>query len=107
MDYDFFNVLNITFDNGRPFSKENPADRDGFIINETAQKNLRLENGSNEEINWNRDGTLFKGTVIGVVKDFNYQSLHQPVRPLIFRLTPNFNYVLVKQSNVKSNFYYS
>lgn len=96
VDYDFFNVLNITFANGRAFSKENPADRDGFIINETAQKNLRLENGSNEEINWNRDGTLFKGTVIGVVKDFNYQSLHQPVRPLIFRLTPNFNYVLVK-----------
>jgi putative ABC transport system permease protein len=96
VDYDFFNVLNIPFADGRPFARDNPADRDGFVINETAQRTLGLQHGTGEEITWDRDDAPTKGKVIGVVKDFNFQSLHEPVRPLIFRLAPNFNYVLVK-----------
>jgi putative ABC transport system permease protein len=32
------------------------------------------------------------------VRDFHFQSLHEPIRPLIFRLSPNFNYVMIKMS---------
>ncbi len=96
VDYDFFQVMGIKFAEGRSFSKENPADRDAFIINETAAKNLYPRGAIGKEFSWDFDTGAIKGTVIGVVKDFNFQSLHQPVRPLLFKLSHSFNYVLVK-----------
>ena len=96
IDYDFFNVMGIEFKEGRPFTRENPADKDGFIINETAANNLFPEGALGKEFSWDFDPGMVQGTVIGVVKDFHFQSLHQPVRPLLFRLMPYYNYVIVK-----------
>ncbi len=96
VDYDFFDILGISFVEGRPFLKENPADRDAFILNETAARYLYPRGALGKEITWDRDGGQIKGSVIGIVKDFHFQSLHQPVRPLLFKLSPNFNYVLLK-----------
>ncbi len=96
IDYDFFDVMGIEFKEGRPFSRENPADKDGFIINETAANNLFPEGALGKEFSWDFDPGMVRGTVIGVVKNFHFQSLHQPVRPLLFRLMPYYNYVIVK-----------
>jgi putative ABC transport system permease protein len=96
IDYDFFNLMDIKFADGRPFSKENPADRDAFILNETAAKNLYAGSAVGKEFSWDFDEGIVQGTVIGVVKDFHFQSLHEPVRPLLFRLLPYYNYVLIK-----------
>ncbi len=96
VDYDFFKTLTIPFAEGRGFSIENPGDRDGFVINETTKNNLHLKTGVGDEIVWERDGEEIRAKVIGVVKDFHFQSLHQPVRPLLFRLSSSFNYVLIK-----------
>ncbi len=96
VDYDFFNVLGIEFVEGRGFSKENPADQEGFVLNETAARNLFSGSAIGKEFSWDYDAGLIKGPVIGVVKDFNFQSLHLPVRPLLFRLRPRYNYVLLK-----------
>ncbi len=96
VDYDFFKTLGIKFKEGRPFAQENLSDSGVFIINETASNNLKTVVG--EELIWDRDGGKIKGSVIGVVNDFHFQSLHEPIRPLIFRLSPRFNYVLLKVS---------
>lgn len=96
VDYDFFDVLNVEFLDGRPFSRENPADKDAFILNETAAKNLYNGQAVGKEFSWDYDAGIIKGSVIGVVKDFHFQSLHEPVRPLLFRLSPHYNYVLIK-----------
>jgi putative ABC transport system permease protein len=96
IDYDFFNLMDIKFADGRPFSKENPADREAFILNETAAKNLYAGNAVGKEFSWDFDEGIVQGTVIGVVKDFHFQSLHEPIRPLLFRLMPYYNYVLIK-----------
>ncbi|HKZ37560.1 MAG TPA: ABC transporter permease [Chryseolinea sp.] len=97
VDYDFFNVLGIEFLEGRGFAKENPADREAFVINETTAKNLYPDGAVGKEFTWDFDDSgLIQGTIIGVVKDFHFQSLHQPVRPLLFRLMPWYNYVIVK-----------
>lgn len=96
IDEDFFRVMGIDLVEGRTFSKENPADREAFIINETAAKNLFSGSAVGKELSWDRDEDLIKGQVIGVVKDFNFQSLHQAVKPLIFRLEPSYSYVVVK-----------
>jgi putative ABC transport system permease protein len=98
VDYDFFKTLDITLAEGRTFLKENPADKDAFVINETAAKNLFSKGALGKELAWDWDGGLVKGTVIGVVKDFHFQSLHEPVRPLLFKLAPNYNYIVLRIS---------
>lgn len=95
-DYDFFTLLDIGFDEGRQFLRENPADVQAFIINESAAKAMFPNGAVGKEMIWDDEPGQVRGTVIGVVKDFNFQSLHDPIRPLMFRLRPRYNYVLIK-----------
>jgi putative ABC transport system permease protein len=97
VDYDFFKSLNINVIEGRGFMRENPADHEGYIINETAARQLH-PSGSivGKEIVWNMGADTVRGPVIGVVNDFHFQSLHDAIRPLCFTLsTRHFNYILI------------
>lgn len=98
IDYDFFETLDIPLVAGRAFSRGNPADMgNAYILNETAARQLNLEGEA--EIFWKQreQNTVERGTVVGVVKDFHFQSLHEPIRPLLFKLTKErFNYILIK-----------
>jgi putative ABC transport system permease protein len=69
-----------------------------YLLNETAVQNLNLENPVGAEINWYRDGFTEKGRVIGVVKDFHFQSLHEPLRPMLFAIGDNFNFIVIRGS---------
>ncbi|MEL7005691.1 MAG: FtsX-like permease family protein [Bacteroidota bacterium] len=77
-----------------------------MIINETAAKNLGLTSPVGEQITWELEGAAgpLTGNVIGLVKDFHYQSLHEPVRPLLFKLSDRYNHILIKinSENVSS-----
>jgi len=96
VDYDFFNVMGISLAAGRTFSRENPADRDAFLINETLASNIFGGDAVGKEMTWDHDSGPIKGTVIGVVRDFHFQSLHNSVDPLLFRLSSSFNYAVLK-----------
>ncbi len=96
IDADFLKVMDMTIVEGRNFLKNNPADADGFILNETAVRQLGLKDPIGKEILWERDGPELKGPVIGVVKDFHFQSLHEPLRPLLMRMEANYNFAVVK-----------
>jgi putative ABC transport system permease protein len=100
VSYDVLNVLNIPLAEGRAFTRDNPADRESaFLLNETAASQLNLDQPVGKEIVWERDGQEIKGTVVGLVKDFHFQSLHQTVRPLLLKLGDNgFNFVIAKVS---------
>ena len=101
VDYDFLKTLNLQLTEGRFFDRNNPADSEGmYVINETAAKQLNLEGSVvGQEIIWHRDEDLLRGTVIGVVKDFHFQSLHEPIRPILFALSDEeFNYILIKMN---------
>lgn len=101
VDYDFFQALGIKLKEGRFFLRENPADlASTFIINETAAKQLNTEGAAvGQEIIWDRDDYLIRGTVVGVIKDFHFQSLHEPIRPLLFVLSKEqFNHILIKMN---------
>ncbi|KGE15452.1 ABC transporter permease [Sphingobacterium deserti] len=88
VDADFISNFGIQMAAGRPFSREFPADTlHSLVVNEAAAK---LWGYSDPEkiigkrfAQWGREGQ-----VIGVVKDFNYLSLHQKVEPLTLRLEP-------------------
>jgi len=89
VDVDFFTNMDIQFAAGRGFSRDFPVDSaQSLVINEAAAKAWGYSNP--QEIigkrfqQWGREGQ-----VIGVVKDFNYQSLHQKIEPLTFNIDPS------------------
>ncbi|MEO5980341.1 MAG: ABC transporter permease, partial [Chryseolinea sp.] len=100
VDYDFFKAMNVETKEGRNFLRENPGDRENFILNETAARQLKSDGKIvGEQLIWRNDQHDMRGTIIGIVKDFHFQSLHEPIRPILFKLTKSaFNYLLVKVS---------
>jgi putative ABC transport system permease protein len=100
VDYDFFKTYGMQIVAGRVFSKEHGTDRDnGFIINESAVTQFNF--GTPEAAlgkKMNREGK--EGTVIGVIGDFNYTSLTEPVSSMVLELSPNgYNTLSIKFEN--------
>ena len=74
--------MNLRLAAGRDFSKDFATDTSAYIINEAALKIMQLKNPVGSQITfWDK-----KGPIIGVLKDFHFQSLHEPIRPIIIRL---------------------
>jgi putative ABC transport system permease protein len=103
-DENFLNTFQIPLVTGRNFSDEFPTDtKESFIVNETAVKYFGWgtpQQSIGKTIDW---GLGKKGKVIGVVKDFNFTSLHDNIRPLIIHLFPDdygFVAVLIKPGNI-------
>ena len=44
-----------------------------------------------KQLHWENNEKLVKGTIVGVVKDFNYNSLHVPIRPIIMMIPTSFD----------------
>jgi putative ABC transport system permease protein len=102
MDYDHFNALSYQLVSGRFFDK-NKNDSSSVILNETAARKLGLLDFEGKTLFTTYDqpsGTERK--VIGIVKDFNFQSLKNPIQPLaiILGFQPNWEMaVKVKSIN--------
>lgn len=84
IDENFIDLFGVTLLNGRSFSKEFRADTSNYLVNEKALGIIGLK--PEEAIG--KPLTLWgnKGTIIGVVKDFNFKPAQQPIEPLILRL---------------------
>jgi putative ABC transport system permease protein len=94
----FLKTFGIDLISGRNFSESIPGDSASFLVNETAAKMLGIQVPANDEVSIERvnysveDSDLeqpFKGRVIGVVKDFHFQSLHQQIGPLLIAWRSN------------------
>ncbi|MEQ9413984.1 MAG: FtsX-like permease family protein, partial [Cyclobacteriaceae bacterium] len=97
-DYDHLNTLKFEMVDGRFFSREYLTDSSAVIVNEAAVKQFGWDNPVNEELisfNGPEPQTL---KVIGVVKDFNFESLKSEVRPLIIAFTEQSSFLLVRYS---------
>jgi len=93
VDYDYLKVYGIQLAEGRDFSKDNASDNGrSFIINETFAKELALKEtvGTPAGHSWYHNDSL--GTIIGVVKDFNFNSLHYKVNTLEMVVHPEWGY---------------
>jgi putative ABC transport system permease protein len=81
VDYDYFDVYDIKIEKGRTFSAEFPTDqKQAVVLNRTAAKDLGWDDPIGRKL-------LVQGrewTIIGVVDDFHYQSLHWKIDPLVF-----------------------
>ncbi len=87
VDYDFLNTYKIELLQGRFFSKKFPSDTAAVVLNEAMSK--ECESGSPVGKELFRPGNQPRTyKIIGVIKDFNYQSLHQQIGPLVLYLSP-------------------
>jgi putative ABC transport system permease protein len=92
-DYDLIELLGIEMKEGRSFSRSFGADSTKIIFNEAAISKMGLKDPVGKIINlWGKDREI-----LGVTKDFHFESLHQNVKPLFILLEPkNTHYVLAK-----------
>ncbi|KAA3437522.1 ABC transporter permease [Rufibacter hautae] len=97
VDYDFLELMGIKLKAGRNFSQDMGTDQSaGFIINEAAANLLGWPDAVGKRIGFS-DTT--SGKVIGVVKDFNYTSLHDKIAPVVLRVRPRTSgYLLARLS---------
>ena len=95
VDEDFFKLYGATFLAGRNFSREFSSDREAVIFNETAIRQLGFkspEEAVQQPIIWDEsDNDKQPRKIIGVVKDFNQESLHKEVGPIVFALKRYLN----------------
>lgn len=97
--YDFIKTLGINLAEGRSFSREYADESKSVIINEAARKMMGLENPVGKTLKFGDE----ERTIIGVVNNFIYGSLHNPVEPLIFRFDAMGKNIMVKmKSGIKA-----
>ncbi len=99
--HDFEKVLNVEFLQGHSFQVGNSTDSTGLILNESAARALGWEDDvvgrSLDLFNGNANAT---GIVIGLVKDFHYQPLYVPIKPLVIRLGGNVLSIKVRSEDL-------
>lgn len=85
VNYDMIETLGVEFVEGRSFSREHSTDTSAIIFNEAAIRVMGLKEPVGKVIKlWDQ----YNLEIIGVVKDFHFQSLHEVVNPLFFVLNP-------------------
>jgi putative ABC transport system permease protein len=87
VDHDFIPSFDIRLVAGRDFDVNRASDStEAFILNETAVSRIgwaSAEEAVGKKMNYGSR----KGYVIGVVEDFHFESLHQPISPIVFQIT--------------------
>ncbi|HYE55368.1 MAG TPA: FtsX-like permease family protein, partial [Chitinophagaceae bacterium] len=82
--FDLIETLGIQIVQGRSFSRNFGAEDSKIIFNEAAIKIMGLTDPIGKTIKlWDKDMQI-----IGVAKDFHFETLHENVKPLFFRLAP-------------------
>jgi putative ABC transport system permease protein len=103
-DEDFLKTLNIQLVEGRGFLKDHPSDAQSILLNETAVKQFNIKDPLGKLIYYPGKGNY---TIIGVLKDFNFLDLHQPILPFAlfsqtsssYQTTGSFIIVRLKNGN--------
>ena len=85
VDYQLLETLKIQIKQGRSFSDKYGDEKNKLILNEAAVKVMGLKHPIGQTIQfWGQEKQI-----IGVVKNFNFQSLHSTIAPAIIRLDPD------------------
>ncbi len=97
VDEDFSKTFQIKMKEGRFFSKDFTTDiSDAFVVNEAAVKAMNLKDPINKKLT-----TWFgrKGKIVGVISDFNTESLKNEMAPLVLIPTNTANYLCLRISS--------
>jgi putative ABC transport system permease protein len=106
-DYDYLPTLGIELAAGRNFSREFKTDTAGVLLNEAAVRQLgwSVEEAVDKPLDFvGADGEP-RLRVLGIIKNYNFESLHHSVKPLAILLSPTgrFLSVRVKPGNAQES----
>ena len=102
VDDAFLQTLGVKLLAGRLFSPDFPTDTlTRFVVNEETVKQFGFRSPQEAVGKWmafDWDGQQRQFTIIGVVKDFHFKDLHEPIEPIAFRMynEAGFNYFVAK-----------
>lgn len=89
ISFDYEKTFGFKIKEGRFFSPDFPTDSNAIVINEATVKSLGLENPIGKHILQPRDENQLQPlTIIGVVEDFHFKSLHTYIEPAAFTFMP-------------------
>jgi putative ABC transport system permease protein len=93
--FDFVKIMKLQMAEGRDFSKTNPTDStDAYLINEEAAKEMNMKHPIGQWVQaWQK-----RGHIIGVLKDFHTQSMHELIKPVLLDVKEgeNFGVIIVR-----------
>ncbi len=87
VDFDFLETYNLKVTSGREFDRKFVSDENNYLVNETFVKEMNWVNPVGKFIS--RNG---KHEVLGIINDFHFAPMHQPIKPLIFTMKPYIGY---------------
>lgn len=91
-NYGLLETLGVELAAGRFYSQDYGTDSTKIIFNEAAIRAMNMKDPIGKRIRlWDE----YDLEIIGVVKDFHYQSLHESVNPLFFRLSPENTWTIL------------
>ncbi len=91
-NYDFIETMGIKMKAGRSFSQKFPNENKQVIINESAVKMMGFKEPIGKIINIDRKNR----EIIGVVKNFHFESLYKEIEPLAIKFNQYGRYIYVK-----------
>jgi putative ABC transport system permease protein len=92
-DYDFVDTYKLRVVQGRPFSREFGTDiQEAILINEAAAREIGYSPeeavGKDLYMATSAEGDYEKNTIVGVVEDFHFKSMHRIIEPFVLLLAP-------------------
>jgi putative ABC transport system permease protein len=93
VDYDYLATYGMTLSAGRSFNESYTTDKDACLVNESAIKNFSISDFAKTRFTQPRDsGKVDYMPIIGVVKNFNFESLRNPIQPYMMRFQSENQY---------------
>ncbi len=98
IDYDYLNTLDMEIIEGRAFAKDYPTDSTAAILNQSAANQMNVKVNDYISTHGGDQDSMYAENykVIGIVKDFHYESLRQNISPLVFHIGKRTGYVALK-----------
>jgi putative ABC transport system permease protein len=96
-DYDFIPTLGMNIVSGRNFSKDNPSDTTyAMLVNESMVSRMGWKDPIGKKFVIAGGPAPVEKRVVGIVKDYNQNSLYDAIEPLAILLQPEVNYLFVR-----------
>ncbi len=96
---EFIKTMNIQLSQGRFFEKDRKADEMTVVLNETAAKEYTKKDTLLGKYLMFGDDPSTKFQIIGILKDFNFRSIHNPIEPLVIFNREVYNFLYIKVNN--------
>jgi ABC-type antimicrobial peptide transport system permease subunit len=79
VEHNYSKVFGLKMQSGRWFEENSGTDKENVVLNEAAVKKFGIKNPIGKRFHFHGN----KGTIIGVVRDFHFKSLHEVIGPLV------------------------